>query len=246
MIACDSVSLVKRDKDILKNITLEVEDGEFLALIGPSSSGKTTLLGVLSGRIEPGSGTLRGVNSGQCRYDRFVEPENRDERVLPFLFSSRTVGRGLMKPREEEDSIIVSRIMDLMDINDRDEYPLRDLSGSLLRRVLLAHALISPAHLLCLDNPTDTLDLAGHTGFSRAITWSLIKGNRSIVIATHDLNFVLQRCDRIGIMQEGRLVELLQPEEVTASIISRYFDQKVLVSKNIYNGRPEVHIFPEN
>jgi ABC-type multidrug transport system ATPase subunit len=245
MIACDSVSLAERNKDILANVTLEVKDGEFLALTGPASSGKTSLLGIFSGRIEPLSGTRKGIDAAQCRYDRFIEPENRDERVLPFLFSSRTLGRGLMKPREEEDSIIVSRIMDLMGLAGMEETPLRELSGSLIRRILLAHALISPALLLCLDNPTDNLDLAGHTGFSRAVNWSLMKGNRSIVIATHDLNFALQRCDRIGIMHEGKLVELLKPDEVTAAVISRYFNQKVLVSKNIYNGRPEIHIFPE-
>ena len=120
-----------------------------------------------------------------------------------------------------------------------------DVPDGVLRRALLARALIRSAHAVLLDNPTGDLDIVSVRLLKKALARYVIEGSRIAVISSVDINFIADVADRVLVMDGGRIVESGPVDIIDAELIRRYFGVDVIISRNIYNGRPQIHTFPD-
>ena len=209
------------DLEVLKGITMQVNRGEVVAVIGPSGGGKSTLLRcsttlerVDSGRIVIGGDVLCD-NGSYC--DKKLEKEIRSKFGLVFqnfnLFPHFSVRRNITealihvhkKSREEADAIC-DRLLGKMDLKEKaNEYPC-NLSGGQQQRVSIARALATNPEIIFFDEPTSALDPELTKGVLTVIK-ELAKEKMTMVIVTHEMSFARDVADRIVFMDGGVIVE---------------------------------------
>ena len=219
------------DRPVLKDIRLEVGQGELVGIVGPNGCGKSTLLKLISGVLKPESGTISlggtdasRLTSRQRAVQVAVVPQTP---VVPATFTAlevvlmgRTPHLGLLQWERRSDIEKTRRAMELTDCWDLAPKPVGTLSGGERQRVLIARALAQEAPLLLLDEPTASLDLAYQTGIFDLITELLAKRGGGVVAAIHDVTLAAQYCHRIallhqgGILVEGTPQEVLSPETI--------------------------------
>ncbi|MDU9006364.1 ABC transporter ATP-binding protein [Sedimentitalea todarodis] len=219
-LSCNALGWSVKEKTIVSDATLKVRTGEMLGLVGPNGSGKSSLLRMLAGIQKPSSGRvclgetpmsnmrqrdiarkLALVEQHANTEDRITVREAVELGRTPFLTALRTW-------RSEDDAIVASALaaVDLKGFEDRLWHT---LSGGERQRVQIARALAQAPDILLLDEPTNHLDI----GHQLAIL-HLVRGLPvTSVIALHDLNQALL-CDRICVMEAGRIVALGAPSEI--------------------------------
>jgi iron complex transport system ATP-binding protein len=243
-------------KRLLSGISLAFNDGEVTGIIGRGGAGKSLFLDALSGTYRTFDGEilvdrrpLRGLSRRDlgrmitCHVD---EPQNEDERVREFLKLARLPFKKFLNPLTDYDLQIVDDCMALLELGDMADVPLRALSGSYAKRAVLAFALARDTGLLLLDDPTAGLDLRALALLQKALSRYALGGKNIVVIASNDLNFIAQTADRIVVLDGGAVVMEGGPDIIDADMVKRFFGLEVFVSKNVYNGKPNVHFFPEN
>lgn len=188
------VDFAHREVEVLKNASFHVHEGEFVALVGPNGSGKTTILRLILGLARPSSGTIEvlGASPEFARGAVGYVPQSMSfDRAFPISVEE-VVRMGRMNGRGRDclkggcaDVDEALRMADVADLRDR---PYAALSGGQRRRVLVARALASKPRLLVLDEPTANMDAESERRLY-AVLGSL-KGSTTILIATHDTDFV--------------------------------------------------------
>jgi ABC-type cobalamin/Fe3+-siderophores transport system ATPase subunit len=247
-------------KPILKNVNLLLRRGEITGIIGRAGSGKSMLLRLLS--LAGGSG---GKASGEIRFKNRDEelvlkkealrlitlhdgaaPENMDQRLYDFLLLSRLPYKPLFRPFHEHDLNIVDRYIDFFRLREYTDSPLGYLSESRLHSALLAFSFIRESDLLLIDNPTALLDPAAVKLLYRELTRYVMNGDRAIVLASQDITFIAQTADRVIVLDDGMVAADGGVGIIDGELMKKHFSTDVSVSKNIYNGRPMIHIFSDN
>ena len=211
--------------NVLNGISMQVERGEVVAVIGPSGGGKSTLLRcattlekVDSGRIVIGGDVLCDTNEGRLAYcDRKLEKEIRSKFGLVFqnfnLFPHFSVKRNITealihvhKKSKEEAETICQGLLKKMDLTEKaDAYPC-NLSGGQQQRVSIARALATNPEIIFFDEPTSALDPELTKGVLTVIK-DLAKEKMTMVIVTHEMSFARDVADRIIFMDGGIIVE---------------------------------------
>jgi subfamily B ATP-binding cassette protein MsbA len=203
------------DQTILHNVSARIEPGEMVAFIGPSGTGKSTLLNLILRFYDPCSGALR---LGDVDYRDFRITDLRahmalvgqDSTLLP-LSVAENIAYG--RPDATRDEIVAAAVLAdvaefVADLPDGYDTPLaeggQNLSGGQRQRIAIARALLSNAPILIMDEPTSALDPQHELRLVR--TLRSLKGKRTIVLVTHRLETVVD-CDRIFVMEAGSFVE---------------------------------------
>jgi polar amino acid transport system ATP-binding protein len=223
---------------VLKDISLEVEEGEVVAIIGPSGSGKSTLLRCLTqleridqGRIEVCGNLMVDTYSGIGYADIKTLHEIILEVGLVFqnfnLFPHHSVLRNIVDAqikvlgtdkKEAEEKAIT--LLEKMNLKDRAKsYPC-ELSGGQQQRVAIARALAMNPRILFFDEPTSALD-PELTGEILKVIRSLAEEKMTMVIVTHEMAFARDVADRVIFMDEGVIVEEGTPEEVFGNTMNQ-------------------------
>ncbi len=216
---------------VLEHVSLAVEEGEFLGLVGPNGGGKSTLLKLVLGLLRPGEGEVRvnGRAPQQVRtmigyvpqYARFARdfPISVEETVLlGRLGKTRLVGG--YRPADREAA---RRAMAETEVRDLRQRPLGTLSGGQLQRVLVARALACDPQILILDEPTANIDLRMETEI-----FDLFKDlNRrmTIVVVSHDIGFISRYVTRVACLNRTLLCHL--PAPIGAEVIERLYGMPV-------------------
>ena len=243
--------------DVLKDINVTLGDNEILGIIGKGGSGKTTLLTILAGEQNRYRGNIlidnRELKSlPKKELTRLLYhfngsvPLNGDETVYNFLGLARGSLKRNLHPLDSLEKNIINSYIDLFELNGLTDHKLKSLSQNYLIMVLLAFAFIREPGIMLLDNPTMFLDIKSTSILHRVLAKTSAQGMGSCVIASSDINFISQSCDRIVVMHNGEIAAEGKPAIINDTMIKKYFDAEVLISKNIYNGRPEIHFFPLN
>lgn len=210
---------------VLNDIDLEIRPGETFSLIGPSGTGKSVLLKHIVKLERPDAGRI--LIDGHDIHS--PEPPPRDYRYsMVFqssaLFNSLTVGENvglwLREKRicgERRIRQIISEKLALVGLEGKEELRTSELSGGMRKRVAIARSLAMNPDLILYDEPTAELDPVSADELAKVIINLREKVNLTTVIVSHDLNFALYLSDRIGMMHQGRIIEIGTPEEIKRS-----------------------------
>ncbi len=211
------------DLEVLKDISLDVSEGEVVVLIGPSGSGKSTFLRCLNRLEEATDGVI--VVDGNDITDKSVDINKVRENIgMVFqhfnLFPHKTVLENitlapvkLKKNTPEEAKENAMSLLKRVGLDDKaDAYP-SQISGGQKQRVAIARALAMNPDIMLFDEPTSALD-PEMVGEVLSVMQELAEGGMTMVIVTHEIGFAREVADRVVFMDEGLIVEQGSPEEV--------------------------------
>jgi len=211
----------------LEHVSLAVEEGEFLGLVGPNGGGKSTLLKLVLGLLRPDEGEVRvagGSPHEACRtigyvpqYARFARdfPISVEETVLlGRLGATRFLGGYRTADRE-----VARRVMAEAEVLDLRSRPLGTLSGGQLQRVLVARALASEPRILILDEPTANIDQRAETEIFDL--FKALNRRMTIVVVSHDIGFISRYVTRVACLNRTLLCH--RPVPIGAEMIEQLY-----------------------
>lgn len=210
----------KREVIALDHVNLEISRGEVFGLLGGNGAGKTTLIRLLVGLLTPteGSATVLGKDIVKDRY--YIR-----ERValLPQeagIYERLTARENLVYYGgfygipEDELNERADRLLEIVGLKEKEDYQTKGFSGGMKRKVLVARTLMIEPEIVFLDEPTTGIDTLGARVVRNLLKKLSSEENRTIILTTHDLNEVSELCDRVGILNEGKLVAIGRPAEL--------------------------------
>ena len=207
----------------VNNVSLSIEEGSFVAIVGKSGSGKSSLLHVMGGLTRPQKGVV--LLEGQSLYDMNDDRLSRYRRrrmgfVFQFynLISSLNVIENIILPIHldhlKEDQEYIDELLELLDLKEKKTAFVRELSGGQQQRVALVRSLITKPKVLLLDEPLSNLDAKLRVKMREEIREIQKKYEITMVFVTHDQEEAMVLGDKIAIMDQGKLVQIGRPEEV--------------------------------
>ncbi len=205
----------------LDGVDLDVPHGEFFGLLGPNGAGKTTLISALAGLVRPDAGRLAVMGhdvSAEYRAARRLLGVVPQELVFDPFFTVRETLRiqsGYFGIRD--NAAWIDEILANLDLTAKADTNMRQLSGGMKRRVLVAQALVHRPPVIVLDEPTAGVDVELRQGL-----WAFIRrlnrDGHTIVLTTHYLEEAESLCGRIAMLKQGRIVAL----DTTANLLRRF------------------------
>ena len=212
----------------LKNINLEVHQGEIFALLGPNGAGKTTLIGIICGTINPSAGHV--VIDGFDHITHYREarsrvglvPQEISTDMFETVWNTVSFSRGLFgKPA---NPALIEKILKDLSLWDKKDTRIMRLSGGMKRRVMIAKALSHEPQVLFLDEPTAGVDVS-----LRRDMWELVRQLQqtgvTIILTTHYIEEAEEMADRIGIITKGEL----QLVDTTASLMKKLGKKQLIL-----------------
>ena len=211
----------------MDNVDLAIDDGEFFALLGPSGCGKTTTLRMIAGLDLPTTGSLRifGEEVGMAPPDR--RPVNtvfQAYALFPHMTVRQNIEFGLrmLKVKDPELSQRVAEAIGMVRLAGMEDRRPDQLSGGQQQRVALARALVNQPKVLLLDEPLGALDLKLRQEMQQELKALQRTVGITFVFVTHDQEEALAMSERIGVMSEGRLLQVGTPREIYERPASRF------------------------
>ena len=202
----------KEEKQVLKDISLEVREDEILGLVGESGCGKSTLSKVILGFVKPDAGEI-------CHYTKMPQMIFQD----PFssLNPSKRISWILEEPLRMQKIPKEERKQKVLEMAEKvglspehlKRYP-RELSGGQRQRVSIAAALIQGAKFIIADEPVSALDVTIQRQIMELIVQLQEEMGLSVLFISHDLNVISQMCDRVLVMKDGQILEEGETEEL--------------------------------
>ena len=234
-------------KEVLKELSLDIDENKLTGIIGPNGCGKSTLakniIKYINGKFE--SFKIMDTDIRELSHKKIAQlisyiPQKSTIISNISVFDYVLLGRfPLLKNSwdnySEKDYEIVENNINLLNIKELRNRNVETLSGGELQKALLARALAQEAKILLLDEPTSALDLNNAVEFMKILKNISIKKNISVIIIIHDLNLASLFCDSLIILKDGRFIEKGSPKEVIneANIKSVYnLDCKVCYNEN--------------
>ncbi|AWW27051.1 ABC transporter ATP-binding protein [Acetobacterium carbinolicum] len=230
-----SMTYQKGKKEALKNINLEILEGEFTALLGQNGAGKSTLINILAGNVKK---TRGDVSIGGYSLDRNELETKKIIGIVPqdtgydFVF---TVDEALKKQSGyfgiKDNKEYIDEVLDALYLTEKRSARIRDLSGGMRRRFLIAKALVHKPKILILDEPTAGVDIEmRHTLYDFLV--KLHESGTTIILTTHYIEEAEKLCKRIVIIDGGKIIADEPKEELMdafsrESIIEVHFEDEL-------------------
>jgi multiple sugar transport system ATP-binding protein len=214
-------NLTKRFKDVVAvdNISLDIEDGEFLTLVGPSGCGKSTTLRSVAGLENPTSGDI--LIDGQRVNDfppqkRHISMVFQSYALFPHMSveSNLAFGLKIRKKSSTEKAEKVKWAIDLLGLSGFEKRLPKELSGGQRQRVALGRALVLEPKVLLLDEPLSNLDAKLRLRMRTELKRLHKKIQTTIIYVTHDQAEAMTLSDRLAVMRDGRILQVGTPEEI--------------------------------
>jgi putative spermidine/putrescine transport system ATP-binding protein len=226
-VSFDHVSRRFGDVRAVDDVSLDIAEGEFFALLGPSGSGKTTCLRLIAGFEQPDSGHVRifGDNvEGVPPYRRNVNTVFQDYALFPHMSVGENVAYGLMVkgiPRAEREAR-ARQALEQVKLAGLEVRRPTQLSGGQRQRVALARALVNKPKVLLLDEPLGALDLKLREQMQVELKALQRQVGITFVFVTHDQGEALSMANRVAIFNHGRIAQVGTPEDVYERPESRF------------------------
>src|SRR6266403_2238831 len=211
----------------VEDVSLNVERGEFFALLGPSGCGKTTLLRLLAGFETPDSGRILIDGIDVTAVPPYARPVNmmfQSYALFPHMDVAANIAFGLHQERMDRQRIAarVGEMLALVQMSDYGGRRPHELSGGQRQRVALARALAKMPKLLLLDEPLAALDRKLREETRLELTGIQQRVGTTFLVVTHDQEEALGLASRIAVMNQGRLVQIGPPTEIYERPASRF------------------------
>ncbi|MDQ8021324.1 MAG: ABC transporter ATP-binding protein [Moraxellaceae bacterium] len=228
---------------VLYDVDFSVEEGEAFGLVGESGSGKTTVLRCLAGQYDHWQGSLsihgqklgRKLDRARCRKVQMVFQD-------PYgsLHPRHTVETALAEPlaihgigdRDARIDAILSKVG--LPLSFRFRYP-HQLSGGQRQRVAIARALILEPRILLLDEPTSALDVSVQAEILNLLADLRVRDGLTYLLVTHDLGVVAHLCDRVAVMQQGRIVDMQECAALSGSMPTHPYTRMLVEASRHYS-----------
>jgi ABC-2 type transport system ATP-binding protein len=201
----------------LKSINLNIKKGEIFAMLGPNGAGKTTLISIICGIVKPSSGKVTVDNFDiiddyrETRSRIGLVPQELTLEQFETVFNNVSYSRGLYG--KKPDSKHIEKILKQLSLWDKKDQRLRQLSGGMKRRVLIAKALSHEPSILFLDEPTAGVDVE-----LRQDMWKIVEELRAtgvtIILTTHYIEEAEAIADRVGVINQGEIIVVEQTKEL--------------------------------
>ena len=203
--------------EALKNINLNIKKGEIFAMLGPNGAGKTTLISIVCGIVKPSSGEVSVENYDiikdyrETRSRIGLVPQELTLEQFETVFNNVSYSRGLYG--KKPDPLYIEKVLKQLSLWDKKDLGLRQLSGGMKRRVLIAKALSHEPSILFLDEPTAGVDVE-----LRKEMWKVVEDLRetgvTIILTTHYIEEAEAIADRVGVINQGELIIVEQKKEL--------------------------------
>jgi len=248
-IKADRISWAAGKTVIVDDVSIAAEPGKMLGLLGPNGSGKSSLLRLLVGLRKPDSGqvTLDGEPIGQVSRRRLARRVALVEQhattdasvtVLDVVRLGRTPHRSALSPWTSADDAAVEAALDRVGLAARRGQYWQTLSGGERQRVHIARALAQMPSEIVLDEPTNHLDIQHQIDILRLVNALPVTS----IVALHDLNHAAMFCDRLAVMDKGRIVAEGTPEAVLSEqLLREVFRIEARIEPSPYHGKLHIH-----
>ncbi len=231
VIDIDDVSFNYGSVPVLENISLKIHEDEFIGIIGPNASGKSTLLKLILGLLEPDKGTISKFNhdgKAQRNHIGYVPQHSTFSRDFPV-----TVGEVVMMGHitasskffrySRKEIELAKQVMQKLEIEEIEKRQVGELSGGQLQRVLIARALVCQPEILILDEPTANVDMRIEEDI-----FSLLKNyseHMTIIVVSHDIAFISGYVNRVACL--NRTLVCHNTESISGKMIEELYDAPV-------------------
>ena len=212
----------------LNNINLQINQGEIFAMLGPNGAGKTSLISIICGIVKPTSGKITVENFDiikdyrETRSRIGLVPQELTLEQFETVFNNVSYSRGLYGKKPDPKHI--EKVLRQLSLWDKKDLILRQLSGGMKRRVLIAKALSHEPRILFLDEPTAGVDVE-----LRQEMWKVVKSLRetgvTIILTTHYIEEAEAIADRVGVINQGEIIIVEKKEE----LLKRMGQKKLIV-----------------
>ena len=203
--------------EALKKVNLNIKKGEIFAMLGPNGAGKTTLINIICGIVKPSSGEVTVENYDiiddyrETRSRIGLVPQELTLEQFETVFNNISYSRGLYG--KKPDPTHIERVLKQLSLWDKKDLRLRQLSGGMKRRVLIAKALSHEPSILFLDEPTAGVDVE-----LRQEMWKVVNSLRNtgvtIILTTHYIEEAEAIADRVGVINQGEIIIVEQKKEL--------------------------------
>ena len=243
-IQTDTIQVSFGSKTILHDISLAIQDKEFVGIIGPNGSGKSTFLKCLYRVLQPSGGKiyfdgseLSSLSHRDTALKMAVVAQhstvNFDFSVLEMVLMGRSPYKGLLDRNQLDDYEIARHALSEVGLSDFESRNFNTLSGGEQQRVILARALAQRTECLVLDEPTNHLDIK----YQLELMTIVKRLDATVVSAIHDLNLAAIYCDRIIALKDGHIVCSGTPQDVLSSDTIRYIYGVSAMVQTLPDGR---------
>lgn len=260
VIVLSGVEVAVGGRVVWRGVDLSVRAGEFVAVLGPNGVGKSTLLKVVLGLVEPSAGTVEVLGDRPGRHNHRIGylPQRR-------AFDSTTRIRGIdvvrlgldgdrwgvplpgrMNRKRRSDQQRLAEVVDLVGAAGYAYRPIGQCSGGEQQRLLIAQALVRRPDLLLLDEPLDSLDLTNQAGISALVAEVCRSLRVAVVMVAHDVNPILAHLDRVIYLAHGGVLMGRPDEVITSETLSMLYGTPVDVLSDrrgnlVVIGQPDAH-----
>jgi iron complex transport system ATP-binding protein len=235
----ENISFAYETSPVVRDLSLSIQQQDFIGLIGPNGSGKSTLLKLMGAILKQDSGSilfneshLSQINKKQFAQSVSWIPQDHPM-VFPFKVSEIVLmGRhpylSSLSFESEEDFVIAQRAMkSTMTLQFADRY-FNEISGGEKQRVMIASALAQNPEIMLLDEPTAALDLKYQVEILSILKRLNTDGKMTLVMAMHDLNLASKFCNRLILLNEGKIESDGTPEQVlNKEVLERVYDIEI-------------------
>ena len=218
------------DVEVLKNINLEVEEGEFFSLLGPSGCGKTTLLRILAGFEYPSEGEVFFDDANVTSLPPNLRPSNmvfQNYAIFPHINVQRNIEFGLRKENLSKDEMQqrVENALKMVQLEGYENRYSNQLSGGQRQRIALARALVKQPKVLLLDEPLGALDKKLREEMQIELRNLQKSLGITFIFVTHDQEEAMTMSDRIAVMDEGNILQVSPPKEIYHNPKNKFVSQ---------------------
>lgn len=254
VLQANHVSVLIQDKTILDRVSLSACAGEVVGILGPNGAGKTTLLKVLSGQRQcEGEVTWQGRAITDFSIQSLAQQIAVVNQVNDVVFSvtlEQVVRMGLLPQKSllsrqtQQDNLRIAQAIQAVGLADRKKQDFSSLSGGEQQRTLIARALVQGSPLLILDEPVNHLDVYYQHQILQLLHDLASQLGITVVMSLHDMNLASQYCDKLALLNDGKLATVGEPSDVlTAQHLSEVFGIPCQVE--LKQGKPSVTLVPK-
>ena len=250
-----NISKKYKDKEILKNITFDIKEGELVCILGPSGCGKTTLLNIIGGFVSDYSGDVLLSNENINN----IPPEKREIATVfqsYGLFTHKNVidnvsyGLKLLKIDRNTREKRAQEMLEKVGLAGYDKKKIKELSGGEQQRVAIARSMVLNPKLLLLDEPLSNLDVHLRDVMRKEIKRIQKQFGVTMIIVTHDQEDAFKLADRVIVINEGHIEQIGTPEELykqpKSNFISSFIGENNIIGENLIIRPEEISIKLDN